>query len=277
MTSSRMASRPDAAAMADGAAPTSELVLLHRDGEVATLTLNRPERHNALVPELMDPLLEALDALAHAPPAVLVLRGAGRSFSTGGDVAAFAALPRGARRRYADRLVGSLNAAILALVDLPCPVIARLHGPVTGGSCGLVFASDLVAMGPRAFVQPYYVDVGFSPDGGWTALLPDRIGAARAGAIQLLNRRIGPDEALALGLVQSVADESELDAVITSWTDTIAGKVGASLVATRSLLMPPQRRRSLADGLDRERRRFLDLIETDETEAGMARFLARSA
>ncbi len=263
--------------MAEDPSLGEPLVVLTRVGTTATLTLNRPARHNALVPDLLDALNAALARLAEDPPGCLVLRGAGRSFSTGGDVAAFAALPRGARRRYAEGLVGNLNAAILALVDLPCPVITRLHGPVTGGSCGLVFASDLVAMGPRAFVQPYYVDVGFSPDGGWTALLPDRIGAARAGAIQLLNRRIGPDEALALGLVQSVADESELDAVITAWTDTMAGKVGPSLSATRSLMTPPERRRAIADGLERERRRFLDLIETDETEAGMARFLARSA
>lgn len=263
--------------MADGPSRGEPLVLLARAGATVTLTLNRPARHNALVPDLLDALNAALARLAEDPPGCLVLRGAGRSFSTGGDVAAFAALPRGARRRYAEGLVGNLNAAILALVDLPCPVITRLHGPVTGGSCGLVFASDLVAMGPRAFLQPYYVDVGFSPDGGWTALLPERIGAACAGAIQMLNRRIGPDEALSLGLAQALADEAKLDAVIDAWTVALAGKVGPSLSATRSLMTPPERRRAIADGLERERRRFLDLIETDETEAGMARFLARSA
>lgn len=263
--------------MADGPSRGEPLIVLARAGVTATLTLNRPARHNALVPDLLDELNAALARLAADPPACLVLRGAGRSFSTGGDVAAFATLPRGARRRYAEGLVGGLNTAILGLVDLPCPVIVRLHGPVTGGSCGLVFASDLVAMGPRAFLQPYYVDVGFSPDGGWTALLPDRIGAARASAIQMLNRRIGPDEALSLGLVQTVADEAKLDAAIDAWTSTLAGKVGPSLSATRALLTPPERRRTIADGLERERRRFLDLIETDETEAGMVRFLARSA
>lgn len=272
-----MAWRLPGAAMADATLRSGDLVLLQRSGPVATLTLNRPDRHNALVPELMDALVEAIAGLAKEPPSVLVLRGAGRSFSTGGDVAAFAALPRGARRHYAAGLVGCLNAAILALLDLPCPVIARLHGPVTGGSCGLIFASDLVAMGPRAFLQPYYVDVGFSPDGGWTALLPERIGSARAGAVQLLNRRIGPEEALELGLAQAVSDEGGIDTVIETWTATLAGKVGPSLAATRALLMSPERRRSIAESLERERQSFLDLIETDETEAGMARFLARSA
>lgn len=253
------------------------LVLTGVADRVATVTLNRPERHNALVPELLAALNGALDSLATDDPVALVLTGAGRSFSTGGDVAAFAALPRGERRAYADGLVGALNAAILKLIDLPCPVVCRLHGPVTGGSCGLVFASDLIAMAPRAFLQPYYVDVGFAPDGGWTALLPERIGAARAGAIQLLNRRIGPEETVSLGLAQTVEPEDMLDDVIGGWLDLLRAKVPASLRATRALLLAPERRQAIADGLERERARFLALIESAETEAGMARFLARSA
>ncbi|MBL8571476.1 MAG: enoyl-CoA hydratase/isomerase family protein [Phreatobacter sp.] len=256
---------------------TDSHVLVDVVDGVATLTLNRPARHNALVPDLMDALNAALDGLSSTPPAVLVLRGAGRSFSTGGDIVAFAGLPRGERRTYAARLVGALNEAILKLLALPCPVIAAVHGPVTGGSCGFVFASDLVVMGPRAFLQSYYVDVGFSPDGGWTALLPERIGPARAGAIQMLNRRIGADEALALGIAQAAPAANEFEAVIAGWLGTLRSKVAPSLAATRSLLMPPERLRAIADGLERERSRFLDLIETDETEAGMARFLARAA
>lgn len=253
------------------------LVLTAIADRVATVTLNRPERHNALVPELLGALNAALDRLAGADLVALVLAGAGRSFSTGGDVAAFAALPRGQRRSYANGLVGALNAAILKLVDLPCPVVCRLHGPATGGSCGLVFACDLVAMSPRAFLQSYYVDVGFAPDGGWTALLPERIGASRAAAIQLLNRRVGAEEALGLGLAQAVEAEDRLDAVIGGWLDQLGAKVPASLRATRALLLTPERRQALAAGLERERERFLALIETDETEAGMARFLGRSA
>jgi 2-(1,2-epoxy-1,2-dihydrophenyl)acetyl-CoA isomerase len=253
------------------------LILFQVADEVATLTLNRPARHNALVPELMAALNAALDEVAALRPAALVLRGAGRSFSTGGDVAAFAALPRGERRAYAAGLVGALNQAILRLLALPCPVVAAVHGPVTGGSCGLVFASDLVAMGPRAFLQPYYVDVGFGPDGGWTALLPERIGAARAGAIQMLNRRIGPEEAVALSIAQAAPSADDFETTVTDWLDTVRAQIGPSLAATRALLMPPERLRAIADGLERERSHFLDLIETDETEAGMARFLARAA
>lgn len=254
-------------------AESAALVVEEAADGVAMLTLNRPSRHNALVPELVEALVDALGRLGRTPPDALVLRAAGPSFSTGGDVAGFAALPRGERRVYADRLVGGLNRAILALVDLPCPVIVRLHGPVTGGSCGLVLAADLVAIAPRAFLQPYHADVGFAPDGGWTALMPERIGTARAGAVQLLNRRIGAEEALSLGLATAVAAEDALDGIVAGWLATLKEKVGASLAATKALLMPPARRQALADGLERERARFLALVETHATEAGMARFL----
>jgi 2-(1,2-epoxy-1,2-dihydrophenyl)acetyl-CoA isomerase len=256
---------------------TAPLVRLAFDDRVARLTLNRPERHNSLVPELIEALDAALDRCASTDLAAVVLAAEGRSFSTGGDVAAFAGRPRGERRHYAENLVGALNRVILRLVDLPCPVVTALSGPVTGGSCGLVFASDLVAISRRAFIQPYYVDVGFAPDGGWTALLPERIGPARAAAIQFVNRRIGPEEAVGLGLAtEPVADEA-MAPTIEGWLAALRAKVPSSLRATRALLLSPERRAAIARGLEREREHFLALIETTETEAGMARFLSRTA
>ncbi|KAB2851509.1 MAG: enoyl-CoA hydratase/isomerase family protein [Hyphomicrobiaceae bacterium] len=251
------------------------LTLTEVRDRLAWVTLNRPARHNSLVPELLDSLNEALASLARQKPLAIVLAARGESFSTGGDVAAFAALARGGRRAYADRLIGALNEAILRLLDLPCPVIVRLHGPVTGGSAGLVLAADLVAMSPKSYFAPYYVEIGFAPDGGWTALLPERIGAARAAAVQLLNRRIEADEAVRLGLATEVVPHDRLDTVIESWLATLTAKSAGSIEATRQLLLPPERRDAIARNLQRERDRFLELIETDGTEARMARFLGR--
>jgi 2-(1,2-epoxy-1,2-dihydrophenyl)acetyl-CoA isomerase len=250
------------------------LVLLETANNVAHITLNRPRRHNSLVPELLTQLNDALAEAREQDLVALVLAGAGRSFSTGGDVAAFHAAPRGKRRAYARTLVGDLNRAILTLIDLPFPVLARVHGPVTGGSLGLVLAADLVAMAHSAFIAPYYVEVGFSPDGGWTAMLPDRIGHAEARAIQLLNRHVPAKEALTLGLATRIAEDSELDTIIDDWLAALRTKVGSSIRATRGLLMPSERRAVIAAGLQRELDRFLDQIETDAAEAGMAKFLA---
>jgi 2-(1,2-epoxy-1,2-dihydrophenyl)acetyl-CoA isomerase len=240
---------------------------------VARLTLNRPERHNSLVPALLDSLNADLDRIAgNREIRAVVLQASGRSFSTGGDVAGFHAVPRGQRRAYAEGLVGSLNRAILALLRLPVPVIGRIHGAVTGGSLGLLLACDLAAMTPQAFIQPYYAQVGFSPDGGWTAMLPARIGAPRAREIQLLNQRVPAQEALQLGLVTACVEVEALDATIEGWLEKLKTMQPASIASTKALLAA-----DCAAGLEAELRNFLALIDGEDADAGMARFLNRGS
>ncbi|WP_297591360.1 enoyl-CoA hydratase/isomerase family protein, partial [Roseibium sp.] len=134
--------------------------------------------HNALVPDLIDELRCSIAEAEQKAPVALVLSGRGPSFSTGGDIGGF--LEHATSQRdlaiYADELVSALHEAILDLLRFPAPVLAAVNGPVTGGSVGFMLAADLVALSEGAFVQPYYSEVGFGPDGGWTALLPDRNG-----------------------------------------------------------------------------------------------------
>jgi len=243
-------------------------VTLSQQGGVAVLTLDRPERCNALSDDLLADLNAALDQLAN--PRALVLRASGRHFSTGGDVARFAQeVAAGTGRAYAEAVVGGLNRAILRLASLPCPVLAQVQGALTGGALGLVLAADLVAMERRAFIQPFYTVVGFAPDGGWTAMLPARIGAHRAREFQLLNQRISADQALALGLAQAVADDPAT--VIGDWLATLRGHIPGALTITKRLTtdMP-----ALEAALDAERAAFVARIETEEVRDGMARFLA---
>lgn len=244
---------------------------------VARITLDRARRHNSLVPELVEALRAALARLAVAPPRLVILAGAGRSFSTGGDVAAFADEAIEGRAAYAERLVGGLHAAILDLVALPCPVIGRLHGAVTGGSVGLILACDLVAMSRSAFFAPYYATVGFTPDGGWTALMEPRIGRARAAEILMLDRHVGADEALALGLVHALEEGDEVDARIAVWRERLLALSPESLAATKALLWSKDARDALAERLDRERAAFVANIATPETERSMRTFLGRTA
>jgi len=253
------------------------LALLDIADGVATITLNRPERHNALVPELLDDLIAAVRAASEADICALVLTGAGRSFSTGGDVAAFLeeSGSDAGLHDYADRIVGRLNEAILALIDCPVPVIAAVNGPVTGGSAGLMFAADIVLMSEQAFLQPYYVEVGFAPDGGWTALLPERIGAARAVAIQALNRRIDAAEAKALGLASDVVAPERLGIAVADVCETLRGKERGSLSATRRLVRDPARRSDIAERLEAERAAFCDLVCRTDVRNRMNKFVAR--
>lgn len=247
-------------------------VLLESAGSAAVLTLNRPERHNALVPALLDSLLEQLAQVRRSPPAALVLRAAGRSFSTGGDVAGFLATPRAERRAYSHGLVGGLHDAMVQLLALPCPTIVLVQGMVTGGSAGLVLACDIAIGTPHASFAPWYTVVGFSPDGGWATLMPERIGRARALEVQLLNRRIEADEAHRLGLLQRLVAADRLDAEQDTCLATLSHAGPGSVAHTLAQLRPDPH--GVAAGLERERQRFLEQIDTDEAEQGMRAFLA---
>ena len=245
----------------------SAVLLVQEDG-VAVLTLDRPERCNALSDDLLADLNAALDRLES--PRALVLRASGRHFSTGGDVARFAQeVAAGNGRAYAQAVVGGLNRAILRLASLPCPVLALVQGALTGGALGLMLAADLVAMDRRAFIQPFYSVVGFAPDGGWTAMLPARIGAHRAREIQLLNQRISADQALGLGLAQSVSDSPAT--ATAGWLTTLRGHIPGAMAITKRLTTDLS---ALETALETERAAFVERIETDEVRDGMARFLA---
>lgn len=249
------------------------LVLVERDGALARLVLNRPARHNSLVPELLRDLLAALDACeADEGVSVLVLAHAGPSFSTGGDVQAFH--DQGAAiAAYAAELVGLLNQAVLRIAGFGKPVVAAVDGTVTGGALGLVLACDIVLVSARASFTPYYVDVGFSPDGGWTALLPSIIGVARARSVQLLNQRIGAEQALAWGMAARLVASIDMADQAAATARAIAAKVPGSVRRTRSLLAPDLA--GLAEALERERTLFLRQVVSDEARQGMRRFLAR--
>jgi 2-(1,2-epoxy-1,2-dihydrophenyl)acetyl-CoA isomerase len=244
---------------------------------VATITLNRPERHNALVPELLEDLRVALARAAAFDIMALILTGAGRSFSTGGDIAGFlkACDRPGGIAGYADRIVGLLNAAILDLLAFPVPVIARVNGAVTGGAVGLVLSSDIVLMAETAFIQPYYGEVGFAPDGGWTALLPERIGPARAIAAQALNQRIDAQAALELGLATRLSQPERLDEAVGETIATLRGMDRKSLSASRRLVWDESRRAAVAARLEAERVAFCDLVGRPEVLERMRAFTRR--
>jgi 2-(1,2-epoxy-1,2-dihydrophenyl)acetyl-CoA isomerase len=257
----------------NGAHPTTAIANAGAHA-VLRIVLDRPGRGNALTPELLDAVLAGLDDAATAD--AVVITGAGRAFSSGGDIGEFHARTNDpeALLDYADRIVGTLNRVILRLRDTPCPVIAAVNGPVTGGSLGLMLAADVVAMAEEAFIQPYYAQMGFAPDGGWTALLPERIGRARTMRWLALDERIGAQEALAMGLADRVVQGSALDAAVDEWLDRIAGFDKGVTAASRRLLDAQIAGPDLAQRLDNEKREFLDRIAREDTRRRMNAFLA---
>ncbi len=257
-------------------AEVSPLVRTETDGAVTVLSLDRADRHNALVPELLADLRAGLDGVDDATRAVL-LRAEGRSFSTGGDLAAFARHTDrpDAIAAYAHGLLGELNAAVLALLDLPVPLVVALGGPVTGGSIGLVAPADVVVAADHAWIQPYYAQVGFSPDGGWTALLPHLIGRGRVADTLVRDRRISAREAADWGLVSEVVADDAVDVAARVAADRIAGLRPGALSSTRQLLAHD--RAAVAGALEAERASFCAQIRTPEAREGIHAFLAELA
>lgn len=248
----------------------NRLLLIERAGPIAILTLNRAERHNSLVPELLEEMLAALRAIGGAPDMrAVVVQANGRSFSTGGDVGGFHA-HLDDLEAYASEIVGLLNRVIVALVELPLPVVAAVHGLVTGGSLGLVLGCDVVLVAPEASFTPYYSVVGFAPDGGWTAMLPSVIGLKRAAGVLLSNLTISAEQAVAWGLASRVVPAERIQHEALKVAQDIAIKKPSSLCHTKRLL-------NLAHGdlvarLESERIHFVEQIKSKEARQGIVTF-----
>ncbi len=258
---------------------SNRLVETEERGGALWIWLNRPERHNALVPDLVFDLQKAIANAASQAPAALVLSGRGPGFSTGGDISTFLDHAGSTRALldYSECLVGALHEVILDLLLFPAPVLAAVNGPVTGGATGLVLAADVAAMSEGAFIQPYYSEVGFGPDGGWTALLPERIGTAKALEVQYLNERILAADALSLGLVSCVCPPSDLGDCINGWVEKIGERYKQTHQVTRQNVWDEARLAQVRARLDQEKASFLELIARPQTLTGMKTFMKRRA
>jgi len=245
------------------------LVKFDQQGPVAVLSLNRPERHNALVPELLRSLIELLGDNRCRLAVAVVLRAEGRSFSTGGDLLGFQQ-HRSTIREYAYEVVGLLNQAILALYTLPVPVVCAVQGQVTGGSLGFLLASDRVVMHRNASITPWYAKIGFSPDGGWTAMLPAIIGRQQCMHWLASNASYDALTCQTLGLVHEVVGD-ECDAAALAWARNIAKMSSESIVNSKGLLNIDIN--DIKRKLEAEREAFVKQVCSDAARQGIDQFL----
>jgi 2-(1,2-epoxy-1,2-dihydrophenyl)acetyl-CoA isomerase len=243
----------------------------YRDG-ATWLTLSRPGRGNSLTLDMLDDLRSAINTLPAGQP--VVLTGAGAAFSTGGDILPFlqhAGDPDGLKD-YARRLVRALNETLLALHECETPLVAAVNGPVTGGSLGLALIADRILMTRSAFVQPYYALMGFAPDGGWTALLPGRIGPAQTRAWIAGDTRYTADDCHRLGVCDVVLDDEGFDAGVSAEVAKVQSLDAGVLFAARNLTGPD--RNALANALEAECEAFVARIARPETIARMRAYAA---
>jgi enoyl-CoA hydratase/carnithine racemase len=210
------------------AVPDAPILLHHRAEGVATLTLNRPTRFNALSEEMLGSLQDAFDGLAEDPELrCVVIAGAGRAFCAGHDLKQMRANPR---QDYYDDLFARCSRLMQSIIHCPVPVIARVHGLATAAGCQLVATCDLAVAGESASFAVSGINVGLFCSTPAVALSRN-IAPKRAFDMLMTGRFIAADEALSSGLVNRVVPDADLDAAVTSLASEICAK---SPVAVRT-------------------------------------------
>jgi len=251
-----------------------EYVRFEKADGIATITMNRPERLNALDVETGAELLKAVeDCEADREVRVVVLAGAGRAFSAGGDVKAFSeSLDDPAS--YFKQLIPRLHAGILAIRRIPKPVIARVHGFAAGAAMSLTMACDLVVAAESARFNIAYVGVGLSPDGGATYFLPRLMGPRKALEIFLTGEIIGAAEAARLGLVNRVVPDAELEEATRDLALRLAR--GPALALARSKELVNRSLGATLEGqLDDEEETILRSVTSEDFGEGVRAFVEK--
>ena len=188
---------------------TYETIIVEKDGPLTTITLNRPDRLNAMAPQMADELSEALYDLGDSR--AVLITGAGKGFCSGADLAArgesSALNSKGGSHRA---LQNHYNPAINMVLRAPVPVICAVNGPAAGVGCSLALAGDFALAGKSAYFLQAFVNIGVVPDGGSTWLLARAIGRARATRMMMLGEKIGADQAEDWGLIYKACEDDAL-------------------------------------------------------------------
>jgi 2-(1,2-epoxy-1,2-dihydrophenyl)acetyl-CoA isomerase len=184
------------------------MVLSERRGSIAILTLNNPERYNALGGSLLNDLNVALDEVLGGPRArAVVLTGAGKGFCSG---AQFGGDTFDAGEGVAERMRGSINPVIEKIRNLPIPVVVAMNGAAAGAGVGIALAGDIVIAARSARFILSFVRLGAALDGGTSLFLQRSIGAARARALALLGEPLAAETAAQWGLIWKAVDDADL-------------------------------------------------------------------
>jgi 2-(1,2-epoxy-1,2-dihydrophenyl)acetyl-CoA isomerase len=212
----------------------TDSVLLEIAEGIATLTLNRPDAGNAINLAVAAALEAHAATLENSGARVLVLRSTGRQFCVGGDVRQMA--NTGDRPTFLAELAGSLHRAVIALRELPIPIVAAVQGSTAGAGVGLVLLADIAVASDKATFVSAYSAIGLSPERGVTALLPAAIGSRRAALFTLTNAPLTATEAVEWGLVSEVTTAEALAARVDELARVVASRPGASAGETARLI-----------------------------------------
>ena len=216
-----------------------ETILLEKSGGIANVALNRKEKLNAFDGTMHDELYAALDEAAEDEDVrCIVLRGEGRGFSAGADLAQIVREADG-DPDLGEYLRNTYSRLVKRMVGIEKPIVAALHGPVYGAGVGIALACDLRVAAENTKFSVAFIKIGLMPDAGVTFLLPRVVGFGRAMEMSMLGDAVDAEEAYRIGLVNKVVAEDILSEEVRNLAERLAtmptlalGRIKRSLYAS---------------------------------------------
>lgn len=257
----------------------SQNILFSIHDRIATLTLNRPDRLNALIPDMRQAFDEALAQAADPAVKVLVLRGAGRAFCAGGDIAWMAKAMAEARWPEMEALLDLGCSVAYGLATLPKPVVAVVQGAAAGAGMSLALGADLRLATPEARFSMGFAKIGLHPDWGGSVALSRLVNPAVAAELLYLGDALTADQAKALGLVNQVVPAAQLEAALEALTNRLAAGPAATYARIKTTLLRNQGLdvESLRARLEAEGAQMKAAMHHPDAQQGLAAFLEKRA
>jgi 2-(1,2-epoxy-1,2-dihydrophenyl)acetyl-CoA isomerase len=254
-------------------------ILFEEVDGIATLTINRPERMNALHVGVIAEMIEVVDRIRDEGTArVLVLTGTGRAFCSGADLAGGGAGGGGSASSgpvdAGKVLETHFNPLLERLFALPVPFITAINGVAAGAGCSYALAGDIVIAAKSAYFLQAFVNIGLVPDVGSTWMLPRLAGKARAQAMMMLGEKIPAENAADWGMIYKVVDDADLAASVQA----VATKLAKGPTRSYTLIRQGLREcmdKSLTEGLMVERRNQLLAGRSADFAEGVSAFLQK--
>lgn len=242
------------------------------DSTVATITLARPEKRNAISARMIEELLEALEQAEKSAARALILSGSGKAFCAGMDLEELQGLAGKSRK---ENLEDSRRMAALFrhIHEFPRPVIAAVNGPAIAGGCGIATLADFTLAAPEAKFGYTEVKIGFIP-ALVSVYLRRQIGEKRARDLLLTGRIVGAEEALRLGLVTEIVPADQLAARARELAASLLGGSPTSIVRTKHLLLQFDEKER-AKEIELAVRANTEIRSTADFREGLASFLEK--
>ncbi|OYT72631.1 MAG: 2-(1,2-epoxy-1,2-dihydrophenyl)acetyl-CoA isomerase [Chloracidobacterium sp. CP2_5A] len=214
-----------------------ETIIVEIREAIAQVTLNRPDTLNAINQTMVEELTAAFADLARQKEArAVVVTGAGRAFSSGGDIRGMLASAPEAAAEAVKTMIERVNRMVLALYELPQPVIAAVNGPAHGLGMSLALVADYRIAAMSASFSQAFIKIGLVPDGGGTFLLPRIVGWSCATDLMLTGRVVPSGEAKAVGLVHQTVADAEFASAVQFCAQQFAAAPTQAIAQTKALL-----------------------------------------